>query len=372
METRMAPPTIPVAELAARRAAHVAGFLAGRGLSADWLGELMAERVGPGLLLLTSSPVHGLANATSDLDFIRIQDGPISGPRISTKIFEDGHHLEIVSFSRAEVQANLQHLIRLASDEPAMTVAGFRRWDKEREPRSKQTERIVNGMTLDGQAPFLDWLPALSTVWSRSALHSAVEQAVHLALAETAGERRGRVGYAFNTLLRLMDALLSEHGDVYTTRKWYLLRWSRLVREGTWRDARVQAIAAEVERLRAQIGRLLADSCDLADPADASDAMAPAYLALAAEVAQALDIAEQITISFQPTAPAPGHAYLPGSALLLAPAGGLPLPDRLGHAALPAGPVALTDVADQDSDTAAWLLGGLRSGAHRFEIGYTG
>ena len=85
-----------------------------------------AERIGPGQLLLTSSPVHGLANPTSDLDFIRIQTEPMDGPRIATKIFEHGHHLEVVSFSAAEVRRNLHELADLATRPPGAVVAGFR------------------------------------------------------------------------------------------------------------------------------------------------------------------------------------------------------------------------------------------------------
>ncbi|MGW7609997.1 DUF6001 family protein [Streptomyces sp. NPDC054766] len=357
------PLTVPLAELVSKRSAHVSGFLADRGLSPQWLSGLMRERVGEGLLLLTSSPVHGLANSTSDLDFIRIQEKPITGPRISTKIFEGGHHLEVVSFSRAELQANLHHLVELAAREPGGTIAGFRRWDKEREPRRKQTERIVNGITLDGEAPFLDWLPALSTVWSRAALHSALEQVVHLSLAEAAGERRGRVGYAFNTLLHLMDALLSDHSDVYTTRKWYLLRWARLVREAGWRDARTQAVASEVERLRKQIGSVLLDAAD-------ERPMAPEYLALAEETAGATDTAARITVRCVPVDGARTHAFLPGASMLLAAGGGLVLPGQ-GEQALPlAHPVALADLAGLDAGAAARLLRSLRAGAYRLEIDY--
>lgn len=357
------PLTLPPTDLVARRAAHVSGFLADRGLAPQWLSGLMAERVGDGLLLLTSSPVHGLANATSDLDFIRIQEEPISGPRISTKIFEGGHHLEVVSFSRDELQANLHHLAALAGCEPAGTVAGFRRWDKEREPRRKQTERIVNGITLNGEAPFLDWLPALSTVWSRAALHSALEQVVHLSLAEAAGERRGRVGYAFNALLHLMDALLSHHGDVYTTRKWYLLRWTRTVRTAGWRDARTEAVASEVERLRKQIGGMLPASTD-------ERAMAPEYLSLAEEAVRVTETAARITVRCVPVDGVATHAFLPGASVLLAAGGGLVQPSEGEPSGQLAHPVPLSGLAELGADRAAWLLRSLRAGAYRLEIGY--
>lgn len=217
-----------------QRRDNVARFLADRGLDPAWLAGLLHERVGPGQLLLTSSPVHGLANPSSDLDFIRVTAGPsppagspLAGERIAAKLFVGGHHLEVVSYAQSEVDARLAGLRELATRPPGELVAGFRGWDARFEPRRKQTERIVNGVTLDGQLPYLDALPALGPVWSRAALHTALEQVTHACLAEAAGEVRGRVGYAVNAVLHLADALLAGTGDVYTTRKWFLLRWAR-------------------------------------------------------------------------------------------------------------------------------------------------
>lgn len=322
----------------------------------------MKERVGEGTLLLTSSPVHGLANATSDLDFIRIQDEEIEGPRIATKIFEDGHHLEVVSFSRAEVAANLAELERLAADRPAATVAGFRGWDKRREPRRKQTERIVNGVTLDGIAPYQSALPALSTVWHRASLQTAVEQVTHTVLAETARETRGRVGYAINALLHLMDALLSHHGDVYTTRKWYTLRWTRLVAEGTWRDERLAEAADAVERARRHIATALGTAAD--------EPLADTYVALVTDVARAAGTASHITVRLE-TSGTP-QPYLPGAALLIGPAGAVVLPDADGPLPLTTHRVSLPEVGKLTADEAATVLRALRAGAARLDIGYDG
>ncbi|MFG2484208.1 DUF6001 family protein [Streptomyces virginiae] len=359
------PPGFPHAlspsDLTARRHAQVSNFLAERGLSPEWLATLMQERVGEGLLLLTSSPVHGLANATSDLDFIRIQADEIDGPRISTKIFEDGHHLEVVSFSHAELAANLAELERLAAAIPEVTVAGFRSWDKQREPRRKQTERIVNGIALDGTAPYLDGLPALATVWARASQHTAVEQAVHTVLAEAAGESRGRVGYAYNVLLHVMDALLSHHGDVYTTRKWYVLRWTRLVADGTWRDGRAQAVAADVERLRKEIAGAL-------DPSSDGRPLAGAYAALVLDCLRATGTAGSVTVQLEVTGTV--QAFLPGASLLVAPGGSVVLPGAGAELPLSTAPVPLEELAGLDARDAATVLRALRSGAARLNIGY--
>ncbi|MGW7051077.1 DUF6001 family protein [Streptomyces sp. NPDC054887] len=352
-------------ELTARRHAHVSRFLSSRALDAQWLSGLMREQVGEGLLLLTSSPVHGLANPTSDLDFIRIQEAAIDGPRISTKIFEDGHHLEVVSFSRAELASNLEELNRLAGLTAEETVAGFRAWDKQREPRRKQTERIVNGLTLDGAAPYLEWLPALSRVWCRAALHTAVEQAVHCVLAEAAGETRGRVGYAYNVLLHLMDALGSHHGDVYTTRKWYVLRWSRLMAAGSWHGERLQAVASEVERLRKGVSAALG-------PTAADEPLAGSFAALVLDAVRATGTAESVTVGAEITGSV--QPYLEGASLLLGSGNGVVLPGVGTERDLPltGAPVALDELAGLDPRAAASLLRALRAGAARLRVGYTG
>ncbi|MGX1885644.1 DUF6001 family protein [Streptomyces sp. NPDC055287] len=352
-------------DLTARRHAHVVEFLNGRSLDPHWLSGLMHERVGEGLLMLTSSPVHGLANPTSDLDFIRIQEAAIDGPRISTKIFEDGHHLEVVSFSRAELASNLTELNRLADLVPEETVAGFRAWDKQREPRRKQTERIVNGIALDGTAPFLEWLPALSRVWSRAALQTAVEQAVHCVLAEAAGETRGRVGYAYNVLLHLMDAMLSHHGDVYTTRKWYVLRWTRLVAAASWRDETLQAVASDVERLRKGVSAAL-------EPAAAGEPLAGTFATLVVDAVRATGTAESVTVGAELTGSV--QPYLEGASLLLGSGNGVVLPGIGAETDLPltGTPARLEELAGLDPKAAASLLRALRAGAARLRIGYTG
>ncbi|SCD34499.1 hypothetical protein GA0115239_100824 [Streptomyces sp. BpilaLS-43] len=350
-------------ELTARRHAQVTAFLGGRDLDPGWLSDLMRERVGEGLLLLTSSPVHGLANPTSDLDFIRIQEAAIDGPRISTKIFENGHHLEVVSFSEAELASNLDELERLAALPAEGTVAGFRAWDKQREPRRKQTERIVNGIAMDGSAPYLGALPALGRVWSRAALHTAVEQVVHTTLAEKAGEARGRVGYAYNVLLHLMDALLSHHGDVYTTRKWYVLRWTRLMAEGGWHDEHLQSVAVGLERLRKDVHTFLA-------PDLAGEPLAAPFAELALAAVRATGTARGVTVGVELSGGV--EAFLPGSALLLGPDGGVVLPGVGAASDLPftGAPVGLDDLAALDAPAAATLLRALRAGAARLRIGY--
>ncbi|WP_203599404.1 DUF6001 family protein [Streptomyces sp. SID10853] len=349
-------------DLAALRHSRVEKFLSSRGLSPDWLTAIMKDQVGDGLLMLTSSPVHGLANATSDFDFIRIQPEPIGGPRISTKIFEQGHHLEVVSFSEAEVTANLAELRRLAAAPFGTTVDGFRSWDKTREPRRKQTERIVNGITLDGSAPFLDALPSLSTVWARAALQTAAEQTAHLVLAERAGETRGRVGYAFNVLLHLMDALLSHHGDVYTTRKWYVLRWARMVRDGGWRTPAARRAAETLEGLRTDVAAALS-------PEAAGRPLGPAYQALLRDVLEAVGHQGRIAVTLEP-APGGPAPFLPGASMLVSAESAVLLPGRDHTRPLPltAPGAELPDLAGLAPEDAAVVLRAVRAGAARLTV----
>jgi hypothetical protein len=353
---------LPADQLIARRWEAVSAFLAARDLDPGELGAFMLDRVGPGELLLTSSPVHGLANATSDLDFIRVQEAEISGPRISTKIFERGHHLEVVSFAASEVKRNLDELAGLAALPPAEVVAGFRSWDKRFEPRRKQTERIVNGITLDGRAPYLHALPALALVWSRAALQLAAEQAAHLSLAEAAGESRGRVGYAYNVLLHLMDAVLSLHGDVYTTRKWYALRWARFARAGGWHDEPYRELAAGIERARSTVSDALAPGFDAP--------LAPAYAELVDAAARATGAAAGVRITLEPAGGAAWHAFLPGSGLVSGAGRSLLV---TGDWPPPAGPFPLAGpdgAAALDARTAATALRAIRAGLLTARVDY--
>src|SRR5690242_17729482 len=92
------------AEVVEARWRNVTAFLTGRGLDVPGLRDLLSAKVGDAEhALLTSSPVHGLANRTSDIDFIRIQREPLTGPRMATQIFEGANHMEVISFSTAEV-----------------------------------------------------------------------------------------------------------------------------------------------------------------------------------------------------------------------------------------------------------------------------
>lgn len=366
MSTALSGPAAIVQDLLARsgpewvqqRRARVGAFLRDRDLDPAWLAGFLQERVGPGQLLLTSSPVQGLANPTSDLDFIRIQAGPMAGPRIATKIFERGHHLEVLSFSAAELTHNLAGLTELATRPPGEVVAGFRSWDTRLEPRRKQTERIVNGITLDGAMPWLGSLPALSVVWSCASLHTAAEQVAHLCLAEAAGETRGRLGYAVNAVLHLADALLSRYGDVYTTRKWYLLRWARARLADTAPDPAGRAAAAAADAARGELAQAWTRP---------ELPLAPRYTALLAQVAQLSAAARQVSVAVGLDPEVRYHHFLPGAGLLTGAASSIVVPGPQAPGRVSG---TLTDLAGLPAGHATALLRAVRAGLARVQVTY--
>lgn len=323
------------------RLGHVDAFLASRGLTPEGLDRLLSGRTGKARhFLLTSSPAQGLANATSDVDFIRIQSEPMAGARMATQLFEGTDHLECISFSHEEADAALADLRALVDVEPRQAVLAYRGWDKRHELRRKYLERMVNGVALDRTLPYLDHLPQLARLWKWSSLHTATEQVLFLSLAEAAGERRGRVGYAVNALLYLMDAVLSHHLDVYSNRKWFLLRWTRFRAE-----RRTDPLVAAVDALRAPVSEALAGK-DV-------DPLAPLFAELLTEVHAVAGEGRAPTLTVEPVGDPVRRRFLPGADMLLGASTAF-----LGHVPLPTGEIGFTGW-----DAPADLLRAARVGA---------
>ncbi|WP_217214107.1 DUF6001 family protein [Streptomyces sp. AC550_RSS872] len=327
------------------RLRHVDTFLASRGLTPGGLESLLTGRTGPARhFLLTSSPVHGLANATSDVDFIRIQCEPMAGARMATQLFEGPNHLEAISFAEEEAAAALADLRALADADPRRSVLAYRGWDKQHELRRKYLERMVNGVALDRTLPYLDHLPELARLWKWSSLHTATEQVLFLSLAEAAGERRGRVGYAVNALLHLMDAVLSHHLDVYSNRKWFLLRWTRFREQhGT------EPVVAAVDALRAPVSEALAGKD--------GGPLAPALTALLTEVYAAAGEGHPPTLAVEPVGEPVRQRFLPGADMLLGAS-----TTFLGQDPLPTGAIPFADLPE-GVGAPADLLRAARAGA---------
>jgi Family of unknown function (DUF6001) len=242
-----------LAALARTRLDAVERFLETRGLTVAAVDEVVAGALDePAMILLTSSPVHGLANSLSDIDTVCIVEGEeeVAG-KMATQLFAAGNHLEYVYFSRSLLERDLDRLGEVAALAPAAAVAAYDGWNAARTVRLKYLERIVNGIATDGTMPFADHLPDLATVWKWSSLERAVRLAAFAIIAERAGESRGRLAYAANSILYAMDATLSDRGSVCGNRKWFLLRWDRFRRA---RDSGEPPLAA-IEAARAALGR---------------------------------------------------------------------------------------------------------------------
>jgi Family of unknown function (DUF6001) len=228
------PATVANKSLAEFRLTASAAFLETRLTSFARLREVIGRQVdGIAHLLLTSSPVHGLANATSDIDTICVVDGPDSlAERTATQIFDQSNHYETITFTRSEIISELNRLAAVVTNPPAAQVTAYQRWDRGGPLTRKYLERLVNGVGTDGSLPYFDRLPALAELWRAASLARALVAAECAALAERANEFRAAQGYVVNSLLYGMDALMSHHGHVFSNKKWFLLRFERFLQSG--------------------------------------------------------------------------------------------------------------------------------------------
>ncbi len=218
--------------LAQRRYAHSVAFLQARDTNFDkMLGVVAREVAGLQHMLLTSSAVHGLANATSDIDTICVVDGDDLTARTATQFFDGGNHFETILFSKNEVARELQRLEQAAAGSAAQTFAAYMAWNKNGPMNRKYLERLVNGVTSDGKSPYLEHVTALGPVWRAASLGQAIMSVGCMNLAVTAGRGQAALGYAVNAILFAMDAVMSHHGQVYSNKKWYRLRFARFVAE---------------------------------------------------------------------------------------------------------------------------------------------
>jgi hypothetical protein len=258
--------------------------------------------------------------------------------------------MESITFGEEEVAEALAALESAALEEPARVVAAYRRWDKSRELRRKYLERLVNGVALDGTSPYVDHTPALARMWKWASLQTAVEQVFYLRLAEAAGETRGRAGYALGALLHLMDAALSHHGDVYSNRKWYLLRWQRFLASGA-ADGPLATLGERFAELGAQVTDVLAGHSDRP--------LAPGFTALLDDAFGIVGEGREPALVLEPVGDTPRMRFLPGADLLLGRSGLF-----VGEGRLPEGTVRTTASEELPGDPAG-VLGALRAGALR-------
>jgi hypothetical protein len=332
--------------MARTRADAVERFLATRGLTIAAVEEVIRGALDePALILLTSSPVHGLANRGSDIDTVCVTEEDDAGdnPRMATQLFAAGNHLEYICFGRPALERDLEYLGQAAALAPAAAVAAYDRWNGSRTVRLKYVERIVNGVATDGTMPFADRLPDLGTVWKWSSLERAARLAACAIVAERAGESRGRLAYAANATLYAMDSVLSSRGSVCGNRKWFLLRWDRFRR--TRHDG--EPPLAAIEAARAALGQV---------PAEAP--LAETLTRMVVELANAVG-APVGKLAFRTAAGARELALLPGASFLVAAGdGAVPAPAERLDAEFE---TSLAGLAELDAEDAAALLRGVRS-----------
>lgn len=203
-------------------------FLTARQLSFEALDGVVGRQYAQAhLTLMTSSPVHGIANSASDIDLICVTHDRESDQSMASQIYHNEHHMEVVAFAREEVEASLLQLARVAEQGTAQQLSAFKQWDKQQPVSRKYLERLVCAVSTEPSLPYLDSQKSLSTVWSVSAFDDYRQSACFSALAWRSGEYRAAAAYACNAALFLMNAILARHGWVNSNRKWTLLRWHK-------------------------------------------------------------------------------------------------------------------------------------------------
>ncbi|WP_246794144.1 DUF6001 family protein [Burkholderia perseverans] len=306
--------------------------------------------------LVTSSPVHGVANAASDIDLICITAADDDRGAMASQIYHDGQHLETVAFATGDVETAMRALADCRAAGPLDTLLAYRRWDATQAVSRKYLERIVSGVATDRGVPYLGSHTALGGMWAVAAFDAFRQSAGFALLALRCGETRGAGAYAANALLHLMNAMLSRRGWTVSNKKWTRLRWRRaagslLADDDTaaieaidtlWRDMLPACTAGLGE---ADAARLVA----LVELADADFGFDEAYATL------------------RPTLRQPERApFLPGSHVVLR---------QDGRAALLPGfetPASLTaqarDLAAVSPELARHLLAGARAGVIGFSL----
>lgn len=213
-------------------------FLASRQLAFSELEEVVKRQYADAqLALISSSPVHGIANAASDIDLICVTDDRQSDQSMASQIYHNEHHMEVVAFACEEVHGAFSQLATDAHKTTAQKLVAFKQWDKQQAVSRKYLERLVCAVSTDQSLPYLDSQKDLSSIWSVAAFDDFRQSACFSVLAWRSGEYRAAAAYACNAALFLMNATLASHGWVNSNRKWTLLRWDRaLNRHGMLND----------------------------------------------------------------------------------------------------------------------------------------
>jgi hypothetical protein len=206
--------------------ANAHAFLRSRNIGFDMLAALAREQgFDDAQVLLTSSPVHGIATATSDIDLICVTPQAVSKGQMATQIHRNGQHCEILPIGTDDLARAFADLALLSRRTLLQRLAGYQHWDSGHAVRKKYLERIVYAVATDGQAHHLAHLPALVPVVAAQEYDAFHQSRVCAVLAERAGEPDAARGYLINACLSAMAAALSLGGWVLSNKKWTLRRW---------------------------------------------------------------------------------------------------------------------------------------------------
>ncbi|SDZ70503.1 hypothetical protein SAMN05518854_114102 [Variovorax sp. YR266] len=206
--------------------ANADAFLRSRSIGFDMLATLAREQgFDDAQVLLTSSPVHGIATATSDIDLICVTPQAVSKGQMATQIHRDGQHCEILPIGTDDLDRAFADLALLSRCALPQRLAGYQRWDSGHAVRKKYLERIVYAVATDGKAYHLAHLGALVPVAAAQEYDAFHQSRVCAALAQRAGEPDAARGYLINACLSAMAAALSLGGWVLSNKKWTLRRW---------------------------------------------------------------------------------------------------------------------------------------------------
>ena len=331
-------------------------FLEVRGLSFHDLSVVINKQYEEThVALITSSAVHGVANAASDIDLIcvtpRQQD-----QAMASQIYHGDHHMEVVAFSREDIDHALWQLAEDAEMSVVERLRAFKRWDRTHSVPRKYLERIVSGVSTDQTLPYLEAQRALSSTWSTAAFDDFRQSACFAVLAWRSNECRAASAYTCNALLFLMNAILSKHGWVNSNKKWTLLRWDMASRalkvlpsdDLTSRIDELWSRAYPACRSGLQSGEV-SRLCELVDLAESEFACRADYLALRPVVSDAAVI---------PFLPGAEFVLISGDQAALLPKSELPQ-------ALSTQPFELSESTPQ---IAKYLLRGARTGLVGFSL----
>jgi hypothetical protein len=118
--------------------ANADAFLRSRNIGFEMLATLAREQgFDDAQVLLKSSPVHGIATVTSDIDLICVTPHAVSKGQMATQIHRDGQHCEILPIGIDDLERAFADLALLSRCALPQRLAGYQRWDSSHAVRKK-------------------------------------------------------------------------------------------------------------------------------------------------------------------------------------------------------------------------------------------